>query len=147
MPACVLRVAGSKRKIRKFLSTSFFEPDCVYYRGEPGFVKSRGPTKISSFNYTVSGSHGSSILKQAKDVIWNLERYRQEFERLKSFKFKYMTLDFGLDDLATEEHPWPTYRLPKKLVSLAGEFGFEIELSFYGPPPPQKAANQENAPA
>jgi hypothetical protein len=26
------------------------------------------------------------------------------------------------------------YRVPKRLVKLAGEFGLEIELSFYGKP-------------
>lgn len=51
-----------------------------------------------------------------------------------SFGFKRACLDFGLNDLTTEEHPWPTYRIPKRLVTLAGKFGFEIELSFYGPP-------------
>ena len=134
MPTCVLRVAGSAKKVKKFLAGSQFVPDKVYYREDPGFPVSSGPIKISGFNYTLSGSYGTSINKQAKDVIWNIERLRPEFERLVSFKFKYMTLDFGINDLTTEEHPWPTYHLPKKLISLAGEFSLDIVLSFYGSP-------------
>ena len=121
MPACVLRVSGSTRKIKKFLTDSIFIPDTVYYRGEPHFIKSRGINKISGFNYTVSGNHGNSILKQAKDVIWNIERMRSEFERLSSFHFKSQVLDFGLNDLSSEECPWPTYHLPMKLISLAND--------------------------
>jgi hypothetical protein len=43
-----------------------------------------------------------------------------------------MTLDFGLYCTATEDRPWPSYRLPAALIALAGKQGIEIELSFYG---------------
>ncbi len=43
-----------------------------------------------------------------------------------------MTLDFGLYDLATENRPWPSYRLPVPLIELAGKYGIQVELSFYG---------------
>jgi hypothetical protein len=43
-----------------------------------------------------------------------------------------MTLDFGLYYLASPARPWPSYRLPASLISLAGKHGIEIELSFYG---------------
>ena len=134
MPDCMLRVAGSTKKVKQFLDSSPLEPHKVYYRGDPGFLKSRGPMKISGFNFSLSGFYGTSIQKQARDVIRNLERLKPEFERMASFKFKYMTLDFGLNDMASEEYPWPTYRLPKKLISLAGHLGFDIVLSSDGPP-------------
>ena len=47
-----------------------------------------------------------------------------------------MFLDFGLYDMATENHRWPSYRLPAELVRLAGRHGIEIDLSFYGAEPP-----------
>jgi len=134
MPDCVLRVAGSTTKMKKFLAGSTFEPTKVYFRGEPGIVKSRGTNKISGFNVSLSGSHGTSIEKQARQAIKFMEANRNEFTILASFKFKFVTIDFGLNDLATKKHPWPCYRLPKRLVELAAEFGFDIELSFYGKP-------------
>jgi hypothetical protein len=51
-----------------------------------------------------------------------------------------MILDFGLYDLATNDRPWPTYRLPLALVELAGKHHIEIELSFYGPGKAAKAS-------
>jgi len=47
--------------------------------------------------------------------------------------FKRAVLDFGLYDRATDKHPWPSYALSRQLIAIAGELGFDIELSFYGP--------------
>ena len=132
MPGCVLRVVGSTRKVRQFLASSSFKPTKVYYKGEPGFIKSRGPTRISGFNLTLSGSDGSSISKQAKEAVRFIKRHQEEFNLLKALKFKEATLDFGLWDLATEDRPWPIYRLPRSIIDLASKYGFDIELSFYG---------------
>src|SRR6266508_3162021 len=120
MPECILRIAGSTSKVKKFLAESSFEPARVYFRGEPGIVKSRGPNKTSGFNLSLSGSHGTSIEKQARQAIKFIEAHRDDFTALASYKFKYATLDFGLYDLTTKKHPWPCYRLPKRLIELAG---------------------------
>jgi len=143
MPDCMLRVAGSTKKVRQFLDNSPLKPYKVYYRGDPGFPKSRGPMKMSGFNFSLSGFYSTSIQKQARDVIRNLERLKPELERMASFRFKYMALDFGLNDMASEEYPWPTYRLPKKLISLAGHLGFDKVLSFYGPPAVDPSASKK----
>jgi len=82
----------------------------------------------------MSGSHGRSIEKLARQASSFMLEHRADMTLLKSMKFKRSTIDFGLYDLATEEHPWPSYRLPTSIIEMAGEFGFEIELSFYGPP-------------
>ena len=134
MPDCVLRVAGSTSKVKHFLAECSFEPATVYFRGDAGFPKSRGPCKKSGFNISLSDSHGSSVEKQARQAVHFMETHRADFVRLASYGFKYTTLDFGLYDLATEERPWPTYRIPGKLIALAGEFGFDLVISFYGPP-------------
>jgi hypothetical protein len=132
MPGCVLRVAGSTRKVKQFLASSSLKPAKVYYKGDLGFIKSRGPTRISGFNVTLSCSDGSSISKQAKEAARFINAYRKEFDMIKALKFKEATLDFGLWDLATEDRPWPIYRLPRSIIDLASEYGFDIELSFYG---------------
>ena len=49
--------------------------------------------------------------------------------------FGGMILDFGVYDRATDDQPWPSYRLPMSLVELAGKHGVELELSFYGVEP------------
>jgi hypothetical protein len=130
----MLRVFGLAKKVKRFLAESYFEPSKVWFRGDPHFIKSRGSMKISGFSLPISGSHGASIMQQALDASRCIEQNHEEFSRLAFFRFLRTSLDFGLYDLATEEQPWPSYRIPKRLVMLAGKFGFEIELSFYGPP-------------
>ena len=82
----------------------------------------------------MSGSYGESITKQAQQVLAFLRLNRSDMLLIRQLRFKFATVDFGLNDLATEDRPWPTYRLPASLIQLIGEFGFELELSFYGPP-------------
>ncbi len=130
MPGCVLRVSGSDKKIRKFLSASPFDPSAVFYKGERRFPKDKRVRKQSGFNLVLSGSEG--LPKQAEGAARFIKRNKEEFDRMKSFGLKSVTIDFGLYDIAAEEHPWPTYQLPAKLVKLAAEYNFKIELSFYG---------------
>ncbi len=134
MPSCVLRVVGSTIKVKKFLRDSSLEPTKVYFRGEPNLLKSRGPVQISGFNITMTGSYGESIEKLAREALNFMRANRADMVLLKSMKFKNSTIDFGLYDLATEDRPWPSYRLPANIIEMAGELGFEIVLSFYGPP-------------
>jgi hypothetical protein len=63
-----------------------------------------------------------------------MKLHKNEFDRMKAFKFKGATIDFGLYDLSTDNHPWPTYKVPRRLTILAAAYDFEIELSFYGKP-------------
>ncbi len=121
-------------KVRKFLTESRLRASKVYFKGDPGFPKSRGPSKTSGFNIPVTGSKlGKSITKQCDGAVSFIKRNRKEFERLKKYSFHGATLDFGLYDNATEKYPWPTYALSDTLVELAGRYGLSIELSFYGP--------------
>lgn len=136
MPSCVLRVSGSTVKVHRFLRESSLELCKVYQRGEPRFRFSL-PAKLnetSGFNVSMSGSHGGSIRKMASEALAFMRQHREELLRLKTMRFRSMCLDFGLYDLSTEDRPWPSYRLPAKLIEAAGEFGFDVVLSFYGPP-------------
>ncbi len=134
MPSCVLRVAGSTIKVKKFLRESSLEPSKIFFRGDPRVPTSRGPVQTSGFNIIMSGSHGESIEKLVRQTLVFLHEHRMDMLLLKSMKFKISTIDFGLYDLSTEDRPWPSYRLPASLIAIAGELGFEIVLSFYGPP-------------
>lgn len=134
MPGCVLRVHGSTAKVRAFLQESRLRPSKVYLRGDPHFFKSRGPLKYSGFNVPLTSNRlGSSAWKQSLAAAAFLRRHRAELRRLAKLGLKKAVLDFGLYDRSTATHPWPTYTLSPKLIALAGEFGFAIELSFYGP--------------
>ena len=128
MPGCVLRVAGSKEKIRKFLASSSFKPEAVYFKGERKSAKS--VWKSSGFNLMLSGSEG--IQKQAAGAARFIKLNKNEFERMKDFGFKTATIDFGLYDTSTDKYPWPTYHLSKNIIVLAAAYCFEIELSIYG---------------
>jgi hypothetical protein len=134
MPGCVLRVSGSTSKVREFLAKSTLDPLKVYWRGEPGFPKSRGPSKTSGFNIALSSSVGESIEKQAKQATRFLTAHATDMLFIKTLGFKHVVIDFGLYDLSTEDHPWPSYRLPATFVQLVGGYGFEVNLSFYGAP-------------
>jgi len=132
MPQCMLRVIGSARKIRKFLECSSFEPSSVFYKGDPGFPRSRGPRMTSGFNIVLSVSNNGLIKTQTKEAAAFIKKRYEEFERLSRFGFDSVCLDFGLFDLSTEDSPWPSYRLPNKIIEYSGVLGFEVILSFYG---------------
>lgn len=134
MPSCVLRVAGSSAKVKRFLKESSLAPSKVFLRGELGFPESRGLLRTSGFNIPISRSNSETIEAQARDALAFFRKHRAELLRMKSMKFKSAMVDFGLHDLATEERPWPSYRLPAAFIEAAGELGLEVVLSFYGKP-------------
>lgn len=130
MPSCILRVSGSTAKVRKFLATASIQPVQVFWKGEPQLLKSRGLIKTSGFNIQLSSAEG--LPAQAIQAVRFLRKHKKDLLVIKSLGFSSRTIDFGLFDLATEDRPWPSYRLPPTLIQLAGEFGFSIDLSFYG---------------
>ena len=133
MPSCMLRVSGSTAKVRRFLASSTTQPAKVFWKGEPGVPKSRGPVSTSGFNIQLSGADG--IAAQAAQAVKFIRKYKDSLLLIKSLGLCPAVIDFGLNDLATEDNPWPSYRLPIAFVQLASELGCDIELSFYGVPP------------
>ena len=133
MPSCMLRVSGSTAKVQKFLATSSIEPIRVFWKGDSGVPKSRGPLKSSGFNIELSGAEG--VAAQATQAVKFMRKHKAAMDLIRSLRFSSATFDFGLYDLATEDRPWPSYRLPAAFVQLASELGCDIELSFYGAPP------------
>jgi hypothetical protein len=130
MPSCILRVSGSTAKVRKFLAASSIQPVRVFWKGEPSILKSRGPIKTSGFNIELSGAEG--LPAQATQSAKFIRKHKDDILLIKSLGFSSATIDFGLYDIATEDRPWPSYRLPIAIIQLAGELGCNIEFSFYG---------------
>jgi len=128
----MLRVSGSTAKVRKFLAASSIQPVRVFWKGELSILKSRGPLKTSGFNIELSGAEG--LPAQATQAAKFIRKHRGDILLIKSLGFSAATIDFGLYDLATEDRPWPSYRLPTAIIQLASELGCSIDLSFYGTP-------------
>jgi hypothetical protein len=133
MPSCILRVCGSTAKVRRFLESSSIEPVRVFWKGEPCNPKSRGIVKVSGFNIELSRADG--IDAQAAQAVRFIRKHQDDIFLIKSLGFAAAAIDFGLYDLASDDRPWPSYRLPSSFVQLASDLGCEIELSFYGVPP------------
>jgi hypothetical protein len=132
MPSCMLRVSGSTAKVRKFLAASSIQPARVFWKGEPSILKSRGPIETSGFNIELSSAEGLSA--QSTQAAKFIRRHKSDILLIKSLGFSSATIDFGLYDLATEDRPWPSYRLSTAIIQLAAELGCNIDLSFYGVP-------------
>lgn len=130
MPSCILRVSGSAVKVRKFLSASSIQPARIFWRGEPHALKGRGLMNTSGFNIQLSSAEG--LPAQAAQAARFIRRHKSDLLLIRSIGFSSGTIDFGLYDLATEDRPWPSYRLPPAIIQLAGELGCSIDLSFYG---------------
>lgn len=133
MPSCILRVSGSTAKVRKFLAASSIQPLRVFWKGEPHILESRNPIKTSGFNIELSSA--DELPSQAKQAIKFIRKHKSDILLIKNLGFSLVAIDFGLYDMATEDRPWPSYRLPSAIVQLAAELNCSIELSFYGAPP------------
>src|SRR4051812_32275864 len=123
MPGCVLRIQGSTARVRAFLAKTRLRPSAVFFRGDPGFPKSRGPVKTSGFNVPITSADlGASLWEQCAAAVRFLKRHQSEIQRLRRLELRRAVLDFGLYDRATTKHPWPSYSLSRELVSMAGKF-------------------------
>ena len=130
MPSCVLRVSGSTAKVRKFLASSPVEPIQVFWKGEPRIAQGGSIVKVSGFNLVLSDAEG--IEAQAAQAVRFILKHKDLALLIKSLGFSSSEIDFGLYDLASDSRPWPSYRIPSRLVQIAADLGCEIHLSFYG---------------
>jgi hypothetical protein len=132
MPGCVLRIQSKTTKVEVLIKASGLQPTAIHRKGQP---RVSGGTRVSlgsGFNVTVSSADGT-LEKQARDAIRFLKRHAGRLGSMRRCRtFGGMTLDFGLWNRATEDSPWPSYRLPATLIELAGKHRIEIALSFYG---------------
>jgi hypothetical protein len=132
MAGCVLRIESATTNVESLVRASGLRPIVIHRRGQPRVSGGSALSPSSGFNVDVSKSNGG-IEKQVRDAVRFLNRHEAGLRRLRRCKnYKGMTLDFGLYDRATDERPWPSYRLPAALLKLAGTLEIGIDLSFYG---------------
>jgi hypothetical protein len=123
--------------VERLVKASGLKPIVVFRKGEARVPGSPKVNRESGFNVDVSRADGA-LEKQARDAVRFFRRHAAGISRLRRHpQFGGMTLDFAVYDRATDERPWPSYRLPASLIEVAGKHRLEIELSFYGPGSPQ----------
>lgn len=126
---CVLRAGGAEFAVGDFLADSPFEPSAVWYRGVKRFKRQAAPGD-SGFNLPVSDAGHGDLPGQAADAVRFLRANRGEVLRLRdSAGVEVLVLDFAVDP--KPEAVVQFFRFPRELVGLAGELGFELELSVW----------------
>ena len=128
MPSCILRVSGSSAKVRKFLAQSKLQPCRMFWKGEPGL----GGHVIQQSGFNIQLSTAQGLPAQAREAVLFARRHQAELSLIQKLAFRAVSIDFGLYDLATEDHPWPSYSIPPTVAQVAAELGATIKLSFYG---------------
>jgi hypothetical protein len=129
---CILSVAGQDFDVDAYLRRGALVPVAVYRRGESRFpTLPRARKNIESgFNIVVSKKAVSDFAEQVEDALSFLSRHRRAVRALRRRQgVESATLDFRL-----EQHPEAPVRghvFPEKLVSLAGDLGLSLEVSFY----------------
>jgi hypothetical protein len=132
MPGCVLRVRSTYSDVESLVKASGLEPVVIHHKGQPRVPGAAAVSPSSGFNVDVSSADGR-LDRQTRDAIRFLRRHAKGLIRLRRSRgFGGMALDFGVYD-RTADRPWPSYRFPGPLVELAGKYGIDLALSFYGP--------------
>jgi hypothetical protein len=126
MPGCVLRVSGASFDVDKFLEESAFRPHVVYHKGQRRRPASRGPHTASGFNVVITDSEEPD--EQVKSALAFLKKYRADLIRLMKARGVTVSIDFAC---AQKEFLTRTAHLPTALLSAAGAFGIDIDVSFY----------------
>ena len=127
MPGCVLRASGSGFDVDAFLADSPFKPTVIYKKGQRRRPASRGSHTVSGFNVVITNNEEPA--KQVTAATKFLRENRDELLRLKKARgLESVTIDFGC---AQKEFLARTAHLPAELLSAAGAFGIDIDVSFY----------------
>lgn len=135
MPGCVLRVRSKTSRVEELVQASGLKAIVIHKKGQPRVPGASTLSRSSGFNVNVSNADGI-LERQTRDAVRFLKNHARGLARMRRCRaFGGMILDFGVYDRATDDQPWPSYRLPMSLVELAGKHGVELELSFYGVEP------------
>jgi len=131
MPGAVLRVAGGRANVARFLRVTRWKPLTVYWRGQPRFETSKRTSTVNGFNVAVSSAPGIHFAGQLRDATKFFQKHGQEFRRMKRMNLSAV-LDFGID---TRDESVATFlRFSSPFVSTLARYGVELELSCYGGP-------------
>jgi hypothetical protein len=129
MPACILRVAGSTAKVRRFLCLARLKPYRVFWKGD----LRHGGRVVQQSGFSIELSSAEGLPDQARQAIRFARRHKADLDLITQLGFRTVSIDFGLHDRATDDRPWPTYAVPVAISRLAAGLGATIDLSFYGP--------------
>lgn len=126
---CVLRAIGKEFTVDDFLRESYFLPCLVYRKGERRLKDALW--KVNGFNVSVGEAELGDLEGQVKDAILFLQRHRSELQKLKKHAgVDRVFLDFAL---VQENASVFSTSLPAELLSLAGDIGVDIELTYFPP--------------
>jgi hypothetical protein len=129
---CVLRAAGKRLDIDKYLKKSTFTNYNIYRKGAPRFTnKPKGKkNKTAGINIPISNGSFDNLNRQIISAIRFLNKHRTEIKRLVRFEGLdgAPVLDFGINK---RNFPGQFDRFSSEIVSLAGKLGLAIELSQY----------------
>ena len=132
---CVLRVTGRKFEPAKYLASSQLVPYSVFRAGDPRFASQRNGKVYEESGFKVDVSRGpwNSLTGQVVDAIAFLKKHHRALARLRSIpEVEDVRLDFSLDLRIDRHNVFAQFDcFPLELVSLAGAFGFGLELSIY----------------
>lgn len=127
MPGCILRTSGGDFDVEAFLEKSDFKASVVYRKGQRRRPASRGSQTASGFNVVISESEDPA--QQVKSALKFLRENRQELLRLMRAKgIESMTMEISSPQ---REFASRVARLPAELLSAAGAYGIDIEVTFY----------------
>ncbi len=133
--SCVLRIAGKKFKVDDFLESTNLKPYRVFRIGEKRIVGKKKIEDSNGCSFDLSKADFKNFEQQKKDVI---EFLNIHFDKLKTvFSFglstnENPTIDFAITTKMNEVYVQFDYLEPK-LIKLAGNLNFGIEISQYQP--------------
>ena len=133
--SCVLRIEGENFKVHEFIAKSNLKPYMAYTKGEKlGFVR-RGIDyqELNGCAFDLSMADFDNFDLQKKDTIEFLEKNFKMLKMLPEFGLsenEIPIIDFGIYTKMLEFEVQSDYLEPK-LLKLAGELNFGIEISQY----------------
>ncbi|CAM3184801.1 hypothetical protein [Flavobacterium frigoris] len=133
--SCILRIEGENFKVHEFIAETGLEPYIAFIKGDKLGFKRRGIDiyEINGCSFELSNADFDNFDLQKKDALEFLEKNLEKLKLL--FKFglensEIPIIDFGIFTRMYDYQIQSDYLEPK-LLKLAGELNFGIEISQY----------------
>ena len=133
--SCILRIEGENFKVHEFIAETNLEPYIAFIKGDKLGFKRRGIDIYESngCSFELSNAEFDKFDLQKKDALEFLEKHFDKLKLLFEFgleKNEIPTIDFGIFTRMFDVQIQSDYLEPK-LLKLAGELNFGIEISQY----------------
>lgn len=133
--SCILRIEGDNFKVHEFLKQTNLKPYIAYLKGdELGFTRRGINTyEINGCSFDLSTADFDRFDTQKKDALNFLELHFEKLKLLPEFGLQIdevPIIDFGIFTRMFDVAVQSDYLEPK-LLKLAGELNFGIEISQY----------------